>query len=108
MKKVTFRKDTVNASFTTAQILTQILSINKGEGGSIKDMAEKIDLIDRITAANDADHFVFKDNEYDTIKRAYENNGFPVNNRFFVTIWEDIKNYTSVDEPKAKPSAVKT
>lgn len=99
-KQIKFRRDT-ETPFETRVILAQLLLVNKGEGGSIKDMAEKVELMERIQAGPVDGDMVFSDSEYDRLKGLYEANGFPTNNRFFLTVWDDIKKYTSVDKPKA-------
>lgn len=102
MKRIKFRKDT-DTPFNTRDIFVELLTVNPpGQGGNIEDMIKKVDLKKRIAkvdiSSEDAG-FDFKDNEYDMIKALYKVNGFPINSEFFVQVWTDINEYTSVTPP---------
>lgn len=95
MKQIKFRKDP-NSPLSTKIILAQLLKIDKG---NIREMMEKVDLIDKLEAGPDDGNMTFSDSEYDRLKILFEANEFPSNTRFFLDVWKDIKDYTSANPP---------
>lgn len=99
MKKIIIRVSEEDPNLTSKVIFSTLLKSNGAEGKTISEMASILDLADKVEASDPEEGIILKDSEYDTLKATYERNKFPMNNRFFVDVWKDIKDYTSVAPP---------
>jgi len=104
MKKIIIRQSPSDPALNTKIMLTAILKGNGTQGKTIGEMAATLDLIDTIEASPN-DFLTLKDAEYDLMKTTYENHRFPMNDRYFVDVMKDIKEYTSVSDPKKEKNA---
>lgn len=86
-------------------ILSQIVSTNQAQGMSVGDMRYACSIMDKLEACGDESHLALEDAEYDHLKSRVQSHRFPVADRAFIRIIEEVENATSETPPYLKAVA---
>ena len=86
-------------------ILSQIVGTNQMQGMSVGDMRHACAILDKLDSAGDESHLALEDAEYEHLKTRVQSHRFPVADRVFIRIVEEVENATADAPPHLKAVA---